>query len=472
MNTKTKNKLKPHIIHLVIAVLIVAVTLAGCAPAATPVPPTPTTMPPTPVPATPTTVPPTPTVVLVDPAYIENAPVAVVPPGEPGQPMVTAAFNTSIRSGPGTNFPVYSSFLGSATAIAVGISTDSRWFAISVPVAPGGIGWVSAVYVLPQGIDGLPVLASPPAPPSVAFVPPAAGDPQATALAEIFVRTGPGNNFPAYGFAPLGANARVLGKSEDGLWLVVRIDPRVVGAGHGWVTAAYTRASNIEDVPVVAAPEQTPPIVVEPPPSGAAVATAIDFVNLRSGPGINYLILGTVSPGATGEIIGRSEDGNWWQVKVPVNRISSGVAWVSANWVITANAANVPVVAAPPLPPTSLPTAPPSGEQCVLVSQQPADFTTFPTGSGFSASWVLRNTGAVAWNSSEVDVVFQGAIDGIRLHQNWDIYDLPTTVAAGESITLTGGSITPSEPGQYGEVWALQQGSQVLCTFRIIVNVQ
>ena len=157
-----KNREKIGMRTAFMALLIVAI-LAACAPAATTVPPTavpPTAVPPTAVPPTvvpPTTVPPTavPPTPVPDPAYYEGEPVAVVPAGVPGQPMVTAAYNTAIFSGPGTNYVVYSAFLGSATAVAVGISEDSQWYAISVPVAPGGTGWVSATYVIPQDTAGL-----------------------------------------------------------------------------------------------------------------------------------------------------------------------------------------------------------------------------------------------------------------------------------------------------------------------------
>ena len=73
----------------------------------------------------------------------------------------------------------------------------------------------------------------PPVPPTVEMVPPGAEDPQATALANVFVRTGPGSNYPAYGIAPVDTTGRVIGKSEDGQWWVVRINPEKVGAGYG-----------------------------------------------------------------------------------------------------------------------------------------------------------------------------------------------------------------------------------------------
>ena len=453
-----------------VTVVLLAVILAGCA---TPTPPPPTEAPATTVPPTavqPTAVPPT---AAPDPAYYENEPVAVVPTGVAGQPLVTAAVNTAIRSGPGTNYVVYGAFLGGSTASAVGISEDSQWYAISMPVAPGGTGWVSAAYVLPENTSGLPVTAAPPVPPTVELVPPASGDPQATTLTDVFVRTGPGETYPAYGIAITGATARVIGKSEDGQWWTVRLDPQVVGNGYGWVSAAYVQASNTDSVPVVAAPEQSEPVELPPPSSSGPTATAIDYVNLRSGPGTNYYILGVAAPGQTGEVTGVSEDNAWWQVKVPTSFVAEGVAWVSADWVTTANTSGVPVVAAPPPPPTNVETTPPPSSQCVLVSQDPADYTTFPPRTGFGVTWVLRNTSDSAWGEGEVDLVYLGAINGQRLHQNYDLYDITQTVQPGEEYTVSGGMITPDAPGQYGEAWALRQGSEnILCSFWIIVNVQ
>jgi len=462
----------------IVAILVVAI-LTACGPAATTVAPTavpptavpPTAVPPTAVPPTavpPTAVPPTP---APDPAYYENEPVAVVPAGVPGQPMVEAAINTVIFGGPGTNYVVYGAFLGGVTAIATGVSTDGLWYAISVPVAPGGNGWVSATYVLPTNTSGLPVLASPPVPPTVELVPPASGDPQATALAQTYVRTGPGDTYPAYGIAQTGAMARVIGKSEDGAWLVVRVNPQVIGAGYAWAALAYLQASNIETVPVVASPDQAPPATVEPPPAGAPTATALDYIYLRSGPGTNYLILGTAAPGATGEVTGKSEDGLWWQIKVPTSFYSTGAAWVSADWTTTANTENVPVVAAPPPPSTELPSTTPT-VGCQLVSQDPVDYTVFPPSTGFGMTWVVKNTGSVSWDGPNTNLVFLGAYNGQRLHQNGDVYGISESVVPGATYTVSGSLITPATPGTYGEAWALQQNGTNVCTFYVIVEAK
>jgi uncharacterized protein YraI len=457
-------------VNALVVALLLAGILAGCStPTATPAPVQPTSVPPTAV--QPTAVPPT---AAPDPAYYENQPVAVFPTGVPGQPLVEAATNTAIRSGPGTNYVVYGAFLGGSTAIAVGISQDSQWYAVSVPVAPGGTGWVSAAYVLAENTDGLPVLVAPPVPASVELVPPQAGDPQVTTLAEVYVRSGPGDTYPAYGIAPTGATALVIGKSQDGLWWTIRLNPQNVGIGYGWVAAAYVQASNTDAVPVVAAPDQSEPVTLPPASSSSgATATAIDYVNLRSGPGTNYYVYGVAAPGATGEVIGVSQDGAWWQVKVPADKIPEGNAWVSASWVTTANTAGVPVVTAPPPPPTNVDTTPPPATSCVLVAQTPADYTTYPPSTGFDTSWTLQNTSGSAWDENSVDLVFVGAAGGMRLHMNYDLYDITQTVQPGANYTVTIPMVSPDGTGQWGEAWELRQGADnVLCTFWVVIDVK
>ncbi len=244
-----------------------------------------------------------------------NMPVAVIPTAAPGEPAAIADYNTAILSGPGTNYVVYGAFLGGATAKVVGKSEDGIWWAISVPVAPTGSGWVHSDWVTVSGADSVPMIPAPPVPATVEMVPPSPEDPQAVVIANTEVRSGPAANFPAYGIATEGASARVIGKSEDALWWVVRLDPTNVGTGYGWILAQFTQASNVTDIQTIENPETPENIPAAPPPTGVPSATAVDYVNLRTGPGTNYPVLGVAKPGATGEVSGKSADGGWWQVK-------------------------------------------------------------------------------------------------------------------------------------------------------------
>lgn len=85
------------------------------------------------------------------------------------------------------------------------------------------------------------------------------------------------------------------------------------------------------------------------PAEGAATGavTASDGVYLRTGPGTHYPFVGAAPFGATGEIIGVSQDRSWWLAYAPEQ--PGGQVWVTADWVEVTGAEKVPVVVAPPL---------------------------------------------------------------------------------------------------------------------------
>jgi uncharacterized protein YraI len=69
------------------------------------------------------------------------------------------------------------------------------------------------------------------------------------------------------------------------------------------------------------------------------------FLNIRTGPGIQYATLVTVVGGTTLPVLGVAEDRVWYQVSTVV-----GVGWVNSQYVLArGNFANVPLAEAPPL---------------------------------------------------------------------------------------------------------------------------
>jgi uncharacterized protein YraI len=467
-------------------VLLAALVLSACAPAATPAPTQDTASIQTqaaqtvvadltaqaPPSAEPTQAP-TATLPPPGPTPDPNLPMAVVPTPNPGEPAVIANYNTGIFSGPGENYVFYASFLGGSTARVIGVSEDGAWWVISIPPAPNGQGWVSAAWVTATAAEGVPAVPTPPVPPTTEMVPPGPDDPQATALANVYVRTGPGTNFPAYGIAPAGMTGRVIGVSEDRAWWVVRLNPEVVGAGYGWVMGEYTQASNVENIQVIATPEAPVTIPPQTPPSGVPVAIAVEYVNVRSGPGTNYPVLGVASPGAAAEVSGKSADSAWWQIVIPSQYAAGGFGWVSASYVITQNTESVPVVEAPPAPPVveATPPAPVEGSACRVVGQDPVDGTVFAPGSSFTTTWVLENSGTQAWNT-EYDLVYVGSAANVPLHQGSDLYDLSSSVEPGWNYNFSVPMIAPFDPGTYGEVWRVIFGNQPVCEFYVYIQVQ
>jgi uncharacterized protein YraI len=382
MQTSSKKNFRNQRLYIVFSLLIAAaLVLSACGGGEAP---TATSAPPTEAPAMPTEAPAVPTEAAAPPpgpTPNPTVPVALLPTAAAGQAVATAQFNTYIYSGPGTNYVVYGLLAGGRTATAVGRSEDGLWWAISIPVAPESVGWGPTNLITVSGGESLPVLPTPPVPPSVAFTPPGPDDPQVITLANTFVRTGPGENYPAYGIANTGVTGGVLGKSEDGLWWVVRINPEVVGVGNGWVAAAYTQASNVENVPVVAAPPLTAAPQPPPPASGAPYGVTTAAVNVRSGPSTAYPVYGVAPAGTTGEIIGKSADGGWWQFKADPAKIPAGNAWVSASYVMAYNTANVPVTTAPAPPPTVPVTPPPTTTEAYGVATEAVNVRSGPSTS-------------------------------------------------------------------------------------------
>ncbi len=193
-----------------------------------------------------------------------------------------------------------------------------------------------------------PPAATVPPPPEVSVPTPVPGTPMVTASEAINVRSGPGTNFPSYGVAPAGTQGVVIGISEDGGWWVVQVQRTdLVPDGQGWVSGEFVEAENTDGVPVIPSPEPPPVVEIPPPDPNGPKATALDAVHVRSGPGTNYPSYGIAQKGAQGEVIGISEDSQWWVVKLPTSVVGTGQGWVSADWVAVENAEGVPVIPAP-----------------------------------------------------------------------------------------------------------------------------
>ena len=88
-------------------------------------------------------------------------------------------------------------------------------------------------------------------------------------------------------------------------------------------------------------------IVILTPQPGAPSAEALEAINVRSGPGTDYPSYGIAPKGINLEVIGKSEDGGWWVVKIPTQYVGTGQGWVSDDYVKAENTGGVPVVPAP-----------------------------------------------------------------------------------------------------------------------------
>ena len=106
-------------------------------------------------------------------------------------------------------------------------------------------------------------------------------------------------------------------------------------------------------------------------PAGAPVASPSGQpVNCRSGPDTSWSVVFILSPGQTAEIIGKTADGTWLEVKNP--SIAGSFCWVSAGVVTTTGSlSGVAIVAAPPT--SVVPTAVAVVVTSVSVSVSPTE---------------------------------------------------------------------------------------------------
>jgi hypothetical protein len=115
--------------------------------------------------------------------------------------------------------------------------------------------------------------------------------------------------------------------------------------------------STTSPTPAATAPETTPtdpPLPTDTSTPAVPQVVADSTVNIRSGPGTDYTVVGVLPPNVSLPIVGQNEAGTWWKVEGPDG--SSG--WVAGSVVEASNAVGVPLATAPLPPATSTPDLP------------------------------------------------------------------------------------------------------------------
>ena len=256
---------------------------------------------------------------------------------EPGTPMVVALKNVDIRSGPNTDSVSIGILETGQTAEVLGLSSDNRWWVVKVADAESGKGWVAANQVRVDNPEGVSI-------PAVQVDVSAeqtaqAEKPVVSAIANVFIRDGPGTYYNQIGMLANGQTAEVVGVSQDNYWWAIIIPAT---GNQGWVAADYVIAKYTENVQVIEPQFSSAALNVPTPPPGTPVLTALTTLNVREGPGTVYAIVGQLEQGQVAEAVGRSADGKWLAIRV--SSLPDGVGWVIANYVTVENVENLPVI--------------------------------------------------------------------------------------------------------------------------------
>lgn len=206
-------------------------------------------------------------------------------------------------------------------------------------------------------------------------------------------------------------------------------------------------ATPTTDLTVTAAPTTavTVPTETTVPPTAVAIAnTTVQYVmartnvNMRSGPGTGYNVIGWVAAGQTASVTGVSSDFGWWRVKCADGSIGS--CWISAHTQYT-QPADAPVAAC-------------TNSAALVSDVSVPDGTQFAPNTGFNKIWRIKNTGTCTWDSS-YHLVHAG---GHMLGTVSTIFPLRDTVFPGHTIDLAVNMVSPATPNTYQSDWKLQDG--------------
>ena len=124
----------------------------------------------------------------------------------------------------------------------------------------------------------------------------------------------------------------------------------------------------------------------------------------------------------------------------------------------------------PPAPPQNTPAYSTSDSEwrCSITYQLVSYNEVFDPYEDFDAKWTIKNTGTAYWDSGAVDYYYKS---GTSMHKYADGFDLPETVAPGESVTLTVDMQAPGSEGTYDTYWTLSGDSGSFCTLPVHIKV-
>lgn len=281
---------------------------------------------------------------------------------------VTAPNGVFLRSGPGFDFPYVGTAPFEASGQLIGRSEDQQWWAVAAPGLEAGRVWVSAAFVEAENADSVPVIWPEPELTGQVW--------QWVSLTTPLDETAVANptsytiTFNEDGSANVKADCNVVVASYTRDGSAISITPGITTAAACPEDSLSDQfVANLSAVAVyfflngdlyldlfassgtmrfVAQEIVELPASVDPNAPRGTV-TAPDGIFLRTGPGTEFPYIGTAPFEASGTIIGRSANGQWWLADTP--NLPGGQAWASARFVEAVNVDDVPVVAAPALRP-------------------------------------------------------------------------------------------------------------------------
>ncbi len=227
----------------------------------------------------------------------------------------------NIRSGPGVGHDVIQTVSGGTELPVIAIAPGRLWYRVTTTA---GIGWANSHYTIPRGdFVGVPIFGQ-----ETVSVAPVEIAPFAPHLVvnthRLNVRSGPGAGHYAIGSVAGGTKLPVISYASDRLWYQVTSP-----FGTGWVNSYYTvKRGNYSGISMFG--QETVAVApVEVAPGTPHLVINTHRLNVRSGPGVGFDVIGSVSGGAKLPVVQLGADNLWHQVTSPF-----GTGWVNSSFTV------------------------------------------------------------------------------------------------------------------------------------------
>jgi uncharacterized protein YraI len=257
----------------------------------------------------------------------------------PGTPQLAAQKNIKILAGPGTQYETLGYLEIGETAAVIGVSPDRKWWAIKIPYYESGRGWVPVDNVESIHVEDVPVLqadnSNNEASQNQEII-------EITVVTNVNVRSGPGLTYGKVGLLNTGDTAQAIGVDPERFWVAIQVQG---SKAPGWIAVDYVNPQDIKrlaGLPVIRVQASGGGSLVPFPSTGVPQLTAVYVVNIRSGPGTQFQVLGKLDQGQQAEIVGASADGIWWVIRL--DGVNNNQGWVAAAYVRAENVASVPII--------------------------------------------------------------------------------------------------------------------------------
>ena len=234
---------------------------------------------------------------------VTEPPVTEPPVTQPEQPKVTGTINVQewlrVRSGPGTSYSVVGYLKPQQKVEILEQSTvgSMKWGKIAD-------GWISMDYVI---LDSNSSSNNNGGSMATSWTGKVIAD-------ELLIRSGPGTNYSILGYLTEGTPVTITEKKTNGSMEWGRIS-------RGWISLTYVQLNDNGGSATTPAPEQNTTASV------TGYANVQEWLNVRSGPGTSYSIVGKLKPRETVTITERKTVGaTQW------GKISTG--WVSMDYIV------------------------------------------------------------------------------------------------------------------------------------------